>query len=505
MTHNGSGFDSGSPGRILVVDDVTTKRLKIAKAAQNLGHHVIEAEGGLQALEIVASQPIDLILLDLLMPEFDGFKVLESLQADNYLRNIPVIVISGLDDRDSISRAIQLGAEDYLEEQFRVEILNARIEACLEKKRIRDIELNFLMRIDLLTDAATTINTGDYNPDALKLRPVTAVDDALGQFGRIFTNMSEQIFRRERRLRQQVVTLKNILLLFATGAVLGLGMPLSRIASELQPHPFGIALWVNVMAAVLGVGYAIARKRLPVINRQLINFLLVWGVLTASGFVLIFWVAAHVAASALSIVMVTEGLVVFIIAAIFGIERPTPKRLIGLSLGFVGIVSLIMTQQGLEGAGQWIWIVLALLVPLNFALEDLLMAAKMPEGVDLVAIVGLTALVAAILLLPLVVLLSDFFAISLVPGKLELTLLLLALKTLIGMSLLAQVIATAGAVFGSQAGYIKAFAGIVWSMLLLQESLPWVAWLSFGIILAGLILVESGKSEPLPDETPLST
>jgi len=297
------------------------------------------------------------------------------------------------------------------------------------------------------------------------------------------------------RQNPQFRTIGNILLLFAAGTVLGLGMPLSRIASELQSHPFGIALWVNFIAAILGITYGALRGRLPKLDLPYIKFLLVWGILTASAFVLIFWVATYISASALSIVMVAEGFAVFVIAALLGFEKPTPVRLLGLSLGFMGIVTLIVSQQGLAGTGSWIWLALALLVPLNFALEDLLMATRMPENADLITVVGLTALVATFLLMPLVLLFNDFFAISLSPGIIELTLVMLALKALIGMSLLAHLLNTAGAVFGSQVAYVKAFAGIVWSMVLLNESLSWVAWLSFAIILIGLLLVEKGETE----------
>ena len=311
------------------------------------------------------------------------------------------------------------------------------------------------------------------------------------------TSKSRKKFTRlgQWRRHPQFTTLKNISLLFASGAVLGLGMPLSRIASELQSHPFGIALWVNFFAAIIGITYGALRGRLPQIDRSYIRFLLIWGVLTASAFVLIFWVATYISASALSIVMVAEGFAVFLIAALLGMEKPTPKRLLGLCLGFVGIVSLIVSQQGLAGSASWLWLALALLVPLNFALEDLLMAARMPKNADLITIVGLTALVATFLLMPLVLLFDDHFSISLSPGVLEFTLLMLALKALIGMSLLAHLLNTAGAVFGSQVAYVKAFAGIVWSMLLLNESLSWIAWLSFGIILVGLLLVENGEAE----------
>ena len=104
--------------RILAVDDHPTNLTKISFATRNLGYHVELATGGQQALQILRDRSIDLILLDLLMPEMDGFEVLEVLKLDAELRRIPVIVISSLEDIGSVVKAIELGAEDYLPKNF---------------------------------------------------------------------------------------------------------------------------------------------------------------------------------------------------------------------------------------------------------------------------------------------------------------------------------------------------------------------------------------------------
>jgi signal transduction histidine kinase len=127
-------------GRILVVDDNAVNRSMLSEHVTHLGHAVAAAENGRVALERLRAEPFDLVLMDVLMPEVTGFEVLRTMRADQRLRQIPVIMISGLDELDSIVRGIEEGAEDYLSKPFDPVILRARIGASLEKKRLRDAE-----------------------------------------------------------------------------------------------------------------------------------------------------------------------------------------------------------------------------------------------------------------------------------------------------------------------------------------------------------------------------
>jgi class 3 adenylate cyclase len=134
-------------GHILVVDDFLPNRLKLSLGLKQQGHTVAQAEGGRQALEMLETESFDLVLLDILMPEMDGYEVLRQMKNNSALRNVPVIVISSHDEPESIVEGIELGAEDYLPKSFDPVLLKARIEACLEKKRLRDQEQNFLRQI----------------------------------------------------------------------------------------------------------------------------------------------------------------------------------------------------------------------------------------------------------------------------------------------------------------------------------------------------------------------
>jgi len=123
---------------VLVVDDSSINRYMLSQHVTQLGHRVAAVENGRLALERLQVEAFDLVLLDVMMPEMDGYTVLEQMKADPHLREIPVIIISGLDEIESVVRCIERGAEDYLAKPFNPTLLKARIGACLEKKRLWD-------------------------------------------------------------------------------------------------------------------------------------------------------------------------------------------------------------------------------------------------------------------------------------------------------------------------------------------------------------------------------
>jgi len=113
-------------------------RMKLSHSLVQQGHATVEAVNGREALELLRAETFDLVLLDILMPEVDGFQVLREMKDDRVLRDLPVIVISAMDEMDSVVRCIEMGAEEHLPKDFNPVLLNARIGACLEKKRLRD-------------------------------------------------------------------------------------------------------------------------------------------------------------------------------------------------------------------------------------------------------------------------------------------------------------------------------------------------------------------------------
>jgi class 3 adenylate cyclase len=132
-----------APSTVLVVDDNSVNRDLLSRRLNRLGYVVRSAENGRQALGELASGAIDLVLLDIMMPEMNGFQVLEHRRGDPQLQEVPFIVLSALDEIESVVRCIELGAEDYLTKPFNPVLLRARIESSLERKQLHDREREY--------------------------------------------------------------------------------------------------------------------------------------------------------------------------------------------------------------------------------------------------------------------------------------------------------------------------------------------------------------------------
>jgi two-component system sensor histidine kinase DegS len=126
-----SEIDAGGKARILVVDDEMLNRTLLSTNLQEAGYHVETAQDGQQALQMLGAQSFDAVLLDLIMPRMDGYEVLAEMQRQSLLRRMPVIVISSMDEMESIVRCIEMGATDYLAKPFDPILLHARIRASL--------------------------------------------------------------------------------------------------------------------------------------------------------------------------------------------------------------------------------------------------------------------------------------------------------------------------------------------------------------------------------------
>ena len=137
---------SDARGHVLIVDDNKVNRLLLSRSVEILGYRAALAENGRIAMDKLRSDTFDLLLLDIEMPEMDGFEVLQAIKDDPGLRDVPVIVTSSVEGLENIVRCIELGAEDYLPKPVNSVLLRARLSSCLEKKRLRDEQKDLLRR-----------------------------------------------------------------------------------------------------------------------------------------------------------------------------------------------------------------------------------------------------------------------------------------------------------------------------------------------------------------------
>ncbi|MGD8464620.1 MAG: SpoIIE family protein phosphatase [Anaerolineae bacterium] len=155
---------------LLIVDDNEMNRDMLSRRVHRQGFTFDMAENGRQALELLASAVYDLVLLDIMMPEVDGYQVLERIKAHSELRHIPVIMISAIDDIENMARCIEMGADDYLTKPFNPTILRARLHSSLAKKRLRDQEQLYAKSLEREMEIGRQIQAG-FLPQTLPQHP----------------------------------------------------------------------------------------------------------------------------------------------------------------------------------------------------------------------------------------------------------------------------------------------------------------------------------------------
>src|SRR5882762_6253103 len=200
------GRASDAKARVLVADDEEALRRHLSRMLERLGYEPILAKNGREALELAERDPPDLIITDLSMPEMTGHELLARLKTSAKTQHIPVIVVSGEGDSDSVVKCLEAGAEDHLAKPYEKVVLQARIRTSLERKRMRDQELAYLRRVAQLTAAAEAVERQSY--DSGMLEDVRLQEDQLGQLARVFDRMMTGIRSREAQLEARVRQLR---------------------------------------------------------------------------------------------------------------------------------------------------------------------------------------------------------------------------------------------------------------------------------------------------------
>ncbi len=174
------------PGVVLIADDKPENRNLLARLLEPAGHTLHFAKDGKEAIDHISKIAFDAVLLDIQMPVMDGFEVLESLHASGHLRQTPVIVVTGLQEEQDAVRCIEMGAEDFLSRPIRPALLMARLNASLEKKRLREQVFEQHFTPELARELAR-------NPDPMRMQARNADVSLLFCDIRSFSTISERL------------------------------------------------------------------------------------------------------------------------------------------------------------------------------------------------------------------------------------------------------------------------------------------------------------------------
>lgn len=476
---------------VLVVDDNPTNRMKLRIATTALGHDVVEAEDGEAALEMLGKGGIDLVLLDIIMPGLDGYDVLRRMRAAPEMREIPVIVVSSLDDMADAVQAIELGAEDFLTKSFDPILLRARVRSCLERKRMRDRELDYLRDVRRLTMAAEALEADAFDADALGLDAVAGRQDFLGTLARVFVHMAGEVQRREALYRQRIGTLRGCFLLLLIGLLWGLAPTLAKLLSTSDAGSVGLTAWVTLISTLILVTAVLLRGRFPRITPSRLRFGILIGFAgTAVPQIAMFAAAEHVPATVISVLLALESLFVFAIAASLRLEEPNYRRFSGLLLGLMAILVIVLPGHGTGSFGAPLWVFVAMLVPLAYAGEDLAVSVWPFQNDDPLELGLLTMAGATLVSWPIAMALGDTPDPRALFRDMGLLLPLLACVSCAATVLLIVAIRRTGAVFASQTGYVITGAGVIWGVILLREEVSLWMLLALVLIAAGMVLVQ---------------
>ena len=216
--------------RLLVVDDNKVNRLLLTRSLELQGHSVASAENGRVALEFLRREAFDLLLLDMEMPEMDGFQVLEQLKADLGLRDLPVVVTSSLEGIENVVRCIELGAEDYLPKPVNPVLLKARVGASLEKKRLRDQQKEMMRRF-ATPEVAQDLQQSGFALGGKRVNGTVMFADIRG-----FTSLAET------QPPEETIELLNTFYTLMFDAIAGHGGIVSQIAGDGLMAIFGAPL-----------------------------------------------------------------------------------------------------------------------------------------------------------------------------------------------------------------------------------------------------------------------
>ena len=279
--------------------------------------------------------------------------------------------------------------------------------------------------------------------------------------------------------------------LFFGGLIWGVTFSMAKIATEGGAHPIGLNIWQSFLGFVILCGGMLLRgERIPV-SRKHLGFYAVCGFFgTALPGVLYFYAAIHVSAGVLAITLATVPILTLMIAFTVGHEKPVFSRMLGISLGILGIAMIVLPDTSLPDRSVVPWVLVAVVCALCYAIENIFIGMRMPDDVDAMTVLcGMLAM--GTMMAASAAYVTDSFYRPVYPlTEVEWAVLVMAVVNVIAYGMFIYLVNGAGPVFASQMAYIVTLSGMAWGMVLFDEQHSVWIWAALIVLIAGVALVK---------------
>ena len=263
-----------------------------------------------------------------------------------------------------------------------------------------------------------------------------------------------------------------------------------KIAVENGGHPFGTAFWQALISAFLLYIYITFKHGNLGLKKSHLKLIILLGFFgSAMPSVLLYWSAQKISAGILSITVSFIPLLTYVLAFVLKIETFSYRRILGVVLGALALNLLIVPENSISERNQIMWVLVACVAAISYAIENLLIDQKMPSDIGPVRIACGMNLMGAILVLPFALGFNQMISPTFPPQKLELAVIGLGVINAVAYSLFIFLIKRTGPVFASQTGYVVTIGGMLWGILLFNEIYSMWVWFSLLMIILGVVLV----------------
>jgi len=478
--------------RILIVDDQLTHRLKTLHAVQALGHSAETADSGASALARLKEHRFDLVLLDILMPDMDGYEVMQFMQNDQGLADIPVIVVSALEsEMKAVVRAVEMGADDVLPKHFDAVLLSARLDSALQRRTSRLREQLTREHMSTLMAAASKVELNGTRPEMLRLESIWSRPSAVGQLARVFVQMTGEVQSRDRQLQKQLDGFRTLALASVAGIVLGLGAALASSVSVATDNVANLATVVSIASALICLSTLLWRRP----QEPLVHLLRLGAALAVLsgllGLLPLLWLSTQLPASVVAGVLPLELAAALVLRTALSHEKLHSNETLAIGLCVIGGICLIVMPTGSTVPWSAAMGIAAVLPAIGFAATAHYLSAtgSLPADAstattsDTLAIVGIAATLFTLVLLPYVLVhgeANELLALVQRPGPLisatALSIVMLAVVLVTGVTLRMLLAHQSSVVAVAVSMLCVMLATPAWTALLLsQQPSPWIA------------------------------